>query len=169
MITKQQAEDIVQATSYRDWSFEPVNPDQLALWQLLGMIRMELVGKVAVRITYTAPDSTPGTSGTVENKIHVAIPLTNTEAEFARALYEMVATIEEHERREFFRVDSSVITDRGKDSKWTPRGWDHEGNSAALFHPHGVNRNRMFHDLDTFASRLTVDTLAGEPMTADAV
>lgn len=160
MITKQQAEDIVRATSYRDWSFEPVNPDQLALWQILGMIRMEMVGKVAVRITYSAPNSTPGAVDDVENKIHVAIPLTNTEAEFARALYEMVAVIEEHERREFFKVEMDTVRDRGRDQG---------GHNRALFHPHGVNRNRLFHDLDAFASRLTVDALNGEPMTADAV
>lgn len=160
MITKQEAREIVRATSYRDWSFDVVSVGQLDVWGLLGLVHVEMDGKIAVVITYQADNSDESVGGRVENKIHVAIPLTETPEQFARALYEMVAVIEEHERREFFRVELNQIRNRRRDPG--------TGNRA-LFHPHGVNRNRLFHDLDAFASGLKVEAMDGTPMTADAV
>lgn len=168
MITKDQAEDIVKATTYRDWTIETVEREELTVAMLLGHIHFEMTGKIPVRFVYSAPNSEPG-KGDVENRVHVAIPLPSTEAEFARALYEVVSIIEEHERREFFRVGKSVVRDRLRDSAWTSEGWKEDGGSSALFHPHGVNRNALFHGLDAYAAGLKMEALNGTPMTADAV
>lgn len=174
MITKSQAERIVQATSYRDWRIEPVAYEQLAIWQILQQISADLNRVLAVNFTYTAPDSRPDVEGDVTNMINLGIPLTETEAEFARALYEAISIIEEHERREFFTVGLDVIKSRPHEraSTYDPKGWDTtnaSGQKEALFHPHGINRNRMFHDLDPFAKELKIKTLVDNVMTSDAV
>lgn len=175
MITKYQAEAIVEATSYRDWKIEVVSPDQLTYWQIMGMIRADLNNTLPVMFTYTASDSRPDApEPTVTNIIPMAIPLTETEVQFARALYEAIGIMEEHERREFFKIGLSVVKDRAREDSrsYDWRGWDTRnsgGQKEALFHPHGVNRNKLFHDLDRFAHSLYMQTLEGEAMTADAV
>lgn len=171
MITKYQAEAIVQATSYRDWTIELVNPLDLTVAQIMGTVKVEVDHAVPVIFTYRAPNSTEGLAE-VENAIAVAVPLTETEEQFARALYEVITRIEEHERREFFRVDYSVIRNRPRE--WATgqrdmRGWITGAGSTALFHPHGINRNRLFHDLDPFAKELSLKALDDSEMTADAV
>lgn len=175
MITKTQAEAIVEATSYRDWTIEMVNPGQLTVWEIFGQISVEMRNQVCVNITYTAPDSRPDANGEmVTNNVPVALPLTETEAQFARALYEAIGVVEEHERREFFRVALNVIQDRPREARvgYDARGWDTAasgGQKEAIFHPHGINRNKLFHDLDAFARRVQVKELSGRTMTSDAV
>lgn len=170
MITKYQAEAIVRATSYRDWSVEPMDYASLTVAQIMGSVKVELNHAVPVVFTYRAPNSTEGLAE-VTNSIALAIPLTDTEEQFARALYEGISIIEEHERREFFRIDYSVIRNRPREratGQLDARGWVTGGGSPALFHPHGVNRNNLFHDLDPFAKDLTLKTLDGSTMSADA-
>jgi hypothetical protein len=175
MITKSQAEAIVKATQYRDWVIEMVDPGQLTVWEILGQITYEMAQRVCVNFTYTAADSRLDFRGeTVTNVTPIAIPLTETEVEFARALYEGICLIEEHERREFFTVGLDVVKDRPYEARnaFDPRGWDTRksgGQKEALFHPHGINRNKLFHDLDQFASNLRLDALTGKAMTSDAV
>lgn len=175
MITKEQAEAIVEATSYRDWVIEMVDYNQLAIWQILGQISNEISQRVCVSFTYTAPDSRPDANGEkVTNTVPLALPRTETEVEFARALYEAIGIIEEHERREFFKVGLSAVQDRPYErrSEYDPRGWDTResgGQKEALFHPHGINRNKLFHDLDQFAANVRIDDLKGHAMTSDAV
>ncbi len=175
MITKEQAEAIVEATSYRDWEIGMVDYTQLVLWQIQGMISHEMAQRVCVNFTYTALDSRPDAKGEkVTNSVPLAIPLTETEAEFARALYEAIGIIEEHERREFFKVGLSAVQDRPYERRveYDPRGWDTResgGQKETLFHPHGINRNKLFHDLDQFAANVRIDDLKGHTMTSDAV
>lgn len=169
MITEEQAQAVVDATTYRDWKIENVDTGQLVWFQILGQIKAVMEKKVPVVVAYQAPNSDEGATDRVENKVYVAVPLTETEAEFARALYEVVSIIEEHERREFFRVDRSVLKDRPKDVNVGPLGITTTSGSTAVFHPHGVNRNKLFHDLDGFARSLSMESMAGGPMTADAV
>lgn len=171
MITKYQAEAIVRATSYRDWEIKPMDYSTLAASQMMGYIKVELNHAVPVVFTYRAPNSTEG-QPPVENVVAVAVPLTDTEEQFARALYEVVARIEEHERREFFRVDYSVIRNRPREratGQFDARGWVTGAGSTALFHPHGINRNKLFHDLDPFAKELSLKVMDDSEMTADAV
>lgn len=175
MITKEQAEAIVEATSYRDWTIEMADPSQLTLWQILGQISFEMSQRVCVNFTYTVPDSRPDASGeTVTNVAPIAIPRTETEEQFARALYEAIGIIEEHERREFFKVGLNVVRGRPSEASnaYDPRGWDTRqsgGRKEAIFHPHGINRNKLFHDLDQFAANVKILDLKGQVMTSDAV
>lgn len=159
MITHAQAEALVDTVEYRDWSIRVVRPDMFG--SVSDMMRVASVmaqGKVPVEISYVAPDSEDETRH-VHNDLFISVPRTGTEAEFARALYEAIARIEEHERREFFRIADGRID-----------GQTVEKRSRAIFHPHGIKRNAMFHDLDKFAEDVRLEALAdGEEMTADAV
>jgi len=174
MITKYQAEAIVKATHYRDWTIELVSPAQMALWGLMGLIKAELDHALPVMITYKAPDSRPGVEGEVTNQTPLSVPLTETEEQFARALFEAIGLIEEHERREFFTVDLDVVKDRPFERHVSSdqRGWNTArsgGQKEALFHPHGINRNKLFHDLDPFAKGLKIKDLSGAEFISDAV
>lgn len=176
MITKYQAEAIVEATSYRDWKIELVDPSEMVFARIMGAIRADFNRALPVNFTYTALDSRPDApeGATVTNVVPVAIPLTETEIGFARALYEAIGIIEEHERREFFTVGLGVVPDRARETRlsYDVRGWNTAnsgGDKEAVFHPHGINRNKLFHDLDEFAKALRLDTFQGDRMTADAV
>lgn len=152
MITMQQAHDVVSATSYRNWRIRPVG--QTTLDTLLRTP----ADRVYVRVDYTVPDSDNPMS-TFDNAFVFSFPLPQTEAEVARAIFEAITVVEDHERREFFKVGSGVVRDRQGDGR----------NAAALFHPHGFNRNKMFHDLDPYAGQVRKELMAyGQPFTADA-
>lgn len=176
MITKSQAEAIVRATSYRDWKIELVDFHELLMGQLLHMVSVDFNHSLPVHFTYTAPDSRPDVpeGTTVTNVVPVEVPLTETEEQFARALYEAIGIIEEHERREFFKVGLDVVKDRAREAhtEYDRRGWDTRnsgGEKEALFHPHGINRNRLFHALDGFARELRLGSFQGRKMESDAV
>lgn len=160
MITKAQAETVVNAITYRDWQFAATSAD----WASSTVNGFD-GNRVYVRVAYRAPDSAhPGQ--VFDNAFIFSFPLPETEAEVARAVFEAITVIEDHERREFFEVDPSVITDRPRDysgSNFT------RGVSPALFHPHGFNRNALFHRLDPFAEKVRGELQAyGRPFTADA-
>lgn len=159
MITKSQAHEVVSKIHYRDWAFEPASQR----WSD-RLIDPENE-RVYVQVTYRAPDSTnPGRS--FDNQFTFSFSLPETEAEVARAVFETITVIEDHERREFFQVDQDVIIDRQSDHDWLPV----RSRSKALFHPHGFNRTAMFHALDPFAAEVRKDLKAyGRPFTADAV
>lgn len=159
MITQAQARALVDSCEYRDWKIRTVDPDQFSsVADMMKVAAVQAARKVPVQISYMAPDSSDEV-GWVTNDLFLTLPLTETEAEFARALYEAISVIEEHERREFFRVGKGII-----DGKIV------EKRSPAIFHPHGIRRNRMFHDLDPFAKTVKVESLVnGAKMTADAV
>lgn len=110
MLTKDQAEEVVQKIRYRDWKFAPT-----------GATFMDILGdsggkvRIYVQVTYSAPNSVvPGQS--FDNNFVFSFTLPETEAEVARAVFEAITVIEDHERREFFKVDKSVITDRLSDT-----------------------------------------------------
>jgi hypothetical protein len=159
MISMAQARALVESCRYRDWSIGLPNPARYSASDFLKIATVEASGRCPVLISYEAPNSDPGMEWeTVQNDLHVALALTETEAEFARSLYEAIATVEEHERREFFKIGYGEL--------------DHkviEKRSHAVFHPHGVNRDKLFHDLDPFAKDLQLVTVLGTPFTADAV
>jgi len=159
MITQAQARALLDTVEYRDWKIGYVAPDAFSsVADMMRVASVEAAHKVPVRITYMAADSSEE-SGWVTNDLFLALPLTETEAQFARVIYEAISVIEEHERREFFRVGKGVID-----------GTIMEKRSPAIFHPHGIRRNKMFHDLDPFAKAVRIESLAnGAEMTADAV
>jgi len=161
MISLSQATALANSVEYRDWEISVLSPSALtSVSDMLVLMSITAQGKVPVWLRYTAPDSDPDREGlTVTNDVYVAVPLTETEAEFARAIYEAITTIEDHERREFFKIGTGRIDDRPTEKR-----------SRAIFHPHGVNRNKMFHDLDSFAARVRVENVSdGQRFSADAV
>lgn len=158
MITLAQARALIESAEYRDWKIENPDPNTLSFVDLWRAATAESRGVVPVVITYEAPNSDPGMEHTtVSNAIPVALELTETEAEFARELYEAISRIEDHERREFFKIGNGRIDGRNV-----------EKGSRAIFHPHGVNRNRMFRDLDRFADGYAVRDWSGMELTGDA-
>lgn len=161
MISKAQAHALIESAEYRDWKIGVINPEAFAvsLYDMMRLVTIEGRNRVPVMITYTAPNADEGIQGTVSIPVAISLPLTETEAEFARALYEAIAVIEDHERREFFRIGHGSI-----DGRRVEKG------SRAIFHPHGVRRTAMFHDLDGFAERVRIESVAdNSPVTADAV
>lgn len=164
MITKEQAHEVVDSIKYRDWKFAPVGGDLPSL-----LVTGFDSSRVYVEVSYTAPNSlTP--SQPFNNSFVFSFKLPETEAEVARAVFEAITVIEDHERREFFQVDHAVIQDRRTDKTFALFGDGPTKDSPALFHPHGFNRNAMFHALDPFAEKVRGDLMAyGNPMTADAV
>lgn len=163
MITKNQANAVVKAVKYRDWAFLPVPQP----W--VDRLTDPEGERVYVQVTYKAPDSAnPGR--TFDNHFTFSFALPETEAEVARAIFETITVVEDHERREFFQVDHSVIQDRRTDKTFALFGDGPTKDSPALFHPHGWNRTVMFHALDPFAEKVRGDLRAyGQPFTADAV
>lgn len=161
MITKAQAEAVVSAITYRDWQFRPAVADVLS-----NAVNGYDGNRVYVHVRYRAADSAqPGY--TFDNSFIFSFPLPETEAEVARAVFEAITVIEDHERREFFKVDTSVITDRPKDGIASVLAGVSQ--SPALFHPHGFNRNALFHRLDPFGEKVRDQLQAyGRPFTADA-
>lgn len=160
MITKEQAHKVIESIEYRDWSFTPTGGDPMSL-----LATGYDGNRVYVKISYTAPNSL-NPSQPFNNAFVFSFALPETEAQVARAVFETITVVEDHERREFFKVDHDVIQDRRKDASFA----DMDGRSEALFHPHGFNRNAMFHALDPFAEKVRGDLMAyGSPMTADAV
>lgn len=159
MISKAQAHALVESCEYRDWKISLPDPTRYTVSDLSRIVAAEAAGRVPVVFSYEAPNSDPGMEWTtVQNDVHTALPLTETEAEFARVMYEVISIIEEHERREFFKIGNGEL-DRRAVEKF----------SKAVFHPHGVRRNKMFHDLDPFAKDLVIPgVLEGQNLTADA-
>lgn len=157
MITKDQADRVVSAIGYRDWTFRPGTPNVNDI--VFGLSDRD---RVFVHVTYTAENSShPGQP--FHNDFTFSFPLPETEAEVARAVFEAVTVIEDHERREFFTVDGSVYQDRPTDSI-VGRPQD------KVFHPHGWNRNALFHALDPFATKVRGELKAyGHQFKADAV
>ena len=159
MITKEQAHKVVESIEYRDWKFVPTTAD----WTSSIATGFD-ENRVYVQVSYTAPNSL-APSQPFNNSFVFNFALPETEAEVARAVFELITVVEDHERREFFKVDHDVIKDRRKDGLLADMS-----ESEALFHPHGFNRNAMFHALDPFAEKVRGDLMAyGSPMTADAV
>lgn len=172
MITKAQAHDVIRCITYRNWIFQPDAPRSVSQRQADPHNE-----RVYVQLTYSVPDSrNPGRSFDNEFAFDFALP--ESEAEVARAVYEGIRVIEDHERREFFEVNRDVIADRATDGHVTelfglrlpPAPGDTDNGSNALFHPHGFNRTAMFHALDPYADKVVKDLKAyGVPFTADAV
>ncbi len=157
MITTAEANAVVSAISYRNWTFSPGVPSVSDI-----MLNVSDHDRVFVHVTYDAPNSS-NPSRNFHNDFTFSFPLPETEAEVARAVFEAVTVIEDHERREFFKVATNVYTDRPTDD-FDPRPRE------TVFHPHGWNRNALFHALDPFATKVRGDLKAyGQQFKADAV
>lgn len=172
MITKTQAHDVIRCISYRNWTIQPGEQNTFAQRQVDPKGE-----RVYVKLTYSVPNS-QYRDVSFDNEFTFDFALPETEAEVARAVYEGIRVIEDHERREFFEVNRDVIADRATDGHVTelfgfrlqPAPGDTDNGSNALFHPHGFNRNAMFHALDPYADKVSQDLQAyGVPFTPDAV